>query len=73
MQVASDNIMELAHDVDTLLADKLDAIFKADNFSLEHVAFIKNLVNCDDIKKGSSALFSSHLHVMVRVETVTLC
>ncbi|RQM16332.1 hypothetical protein DD237_003891 [Peronospora effusa] len=56
-RVASDNVMELAHDVDKLLADKLDAIFsifKANNLSLEHVAFIKNLVKCDDLKKGDS-------------------
>ncbi|CAH0518144.1 unnamed protein product [Peronospora belbahrii] len=56
-RAASDNIMEFAHDVDTLLADKLDAalsIFKTETLSLEHVSFVKNLLKFEDIKKGDS-------------------
>ncbi|GMF15039.1 unnamed protein product [Phytophthora lilii] len=52
---ASTNIKEFANDVDTLVADKLDAafsIFKTDKLSLEHVTFIKNLLKLEDIKKG---------------------
>lgn len=55
-QLASTNIKEFAIDVDTLLADKLDAafsVFKTDKLSLEHVTFIKNLLKLEDVKKGT--------------------
>ncbi|KAG7399498.1 hypothetical protein PHYBOEH_008733 [Phytophthora boehmeriae] len=56
-QLASTNIKEFASDVDTLLADKLDAafsVFKTDKLSLEHVTFVKNLLNLEDVRKGDS-------------------
>ncbi|RLN51567.1 hypothetical protein BBJ29_001242 [Phytophthora kernoviae] len=56
-RLASTNIKEFASDVDTLLADKLDAafsIFKTDKLSLEHVTFVKNLLNLEDVQKGDS-------------------
>ncbi|ETO82519.1 hypothetical protein F444_03296 [Phytophthora nicotianae P1976] len=56
-KLASNNIKEFASDVDSLLADKLDAafsVFKTDKLSLEHVSFIKNLLNLEDVKKGNS-------------------
>ncbi|RLN73179.1 hypothetical protein BBJ28_00004429, partial [Nothophytophthora sp. Chile5] len=54
-ELASRNIKEFASDVDTLIADKLDAafsIFKTDTLSLEHVAFVKNLLTLEDAQKG---------------------
>ncbi|CAI5720923.1 unnamed protein product [Peronospora destructor] len=74
-RVASDNIMELAHDVDTLLADKLDAIFsifKANNLSLEYVAIIKNLVKFDDLKKGDSFWWKRVNESIVGLERLSL-
>ena len=45
-----------AHDVDTLLSDKLGAtfaIFKTDRHLLDHVSFIKNYLKLEDLTKGS--------------------
>lgn len=55
-KAASENMMEFAHDVDTLLSDKLGAtfsIFKTDRHLLDHVSFIKNYTKLENFKKGT--------------------
>lgn len=47
--------MEFAHDVDVLVAEKLNAvlsIYKTEHFSLEHLSFVRNLLKGEDTKKG---------------------
>ncbi|CAI5736278.1 unnamed protein product [Hyaloperonospora brassicae] len=57
-RAASENMMEFAHDVDTLLSGKLGAtfsVFKTDRHLLDHVSFIKNYTKLEDVKKGDFA------------------
>ncbi|KAL4160890.1 hypothetical protein PRNP1_001448 [Phytophthora ramorum] len=73
-RLASTNIKEFASDVDTLLADKLDAafsIFKTDKLSLEHVTFIKNLLNLEDVKKGDSFWWKRMDEIVLALERLS--
>ncbi|KAL3657874.1 hypothetical protein V7S43_017252 [Phytophthora oleae] len=73
-KLASNNIKEFASDVDTLLADKLDAafsVFKTDKLSLEHVTFIKNLLKLEDVKKGDSFWWKRMDETVVALERLS--